>query len=383
MRVLVGGVHLGGDGYPNARNTLELLRQEPGVEVIECGRWLHPEHRLWRVAQAGVITRIKWSFELLVGNLVSLWRVCRIAHRDDWVYVPHPGLFFLWFASWMPRSRRPRCILDAYISVWDALHSDRDDRPGGRVLLRRIEARAWRAAERVIVDTIANRDYFIDAFRLDPARVNAWPLAIDEPVPIITPRSPGVVRILYVGTFVPLHGVEHLAKLAEAASSLPEVELLIVGDGQQAFLFERVAALTNARVRWIREWQSIEQVNAWIAQADICLGVFGGSGKASRVLPFKLYHYLAHGRPVISQAALSVPEGVPMPPIYAIEPTEPHALVDAVRKLVADTGSRRLLAEQSSDFYRLHLSNDAVRRRWLNLCSRTGAGRSSTVPRNN
>lgn len=369
MRVLVGGVHLGGDGYPNARNTIRLMQQRLGIQVIECGRWLPANSNLWAVAQAAPLRKLATLASLVVGNLQSLVRILFATRRGDWVYVPHPGLFFLWLASWLPRRARPRCVLDGYISVWDSLHADRDRRPSRmQQMLRRFEARAWRAAQHVIVDTTRNREHFVRTFALDPARVHAWPLAIDEPPSPAYRRSGNdSIRVLYLGTLVPLHGVEHLAALAQSIDDMPGVELDIVGTGQQAQILEQALAGCGPRVRWTRDWQGPRQVERWIAGADICLGVFGGAGKASRVLPFKLYHYFAQGRAVISQRELSLPEGVPAPPIHAIDPTCHGALAGAVRLLAEDRLRRETLAAHAAEYYGKHLSHDLIVAHWSRL----------------
>ena len=47
-------------------------------------------------------------------------------------------------------------------------------------------------------------------------------------------------------------------------------------------------------------WVEYELLGEELARAGICLGVFGRSEKAARVVPNKVYHAMAVGRPVIT-----------------------------------------------------------------------------------
>ena len=101
-----------------------------------------------------------------------------------------------------------------------------------------------------------------------------------------------------------------------------------------------------------------------IARAQICLGVFGSSDKAARVIPNKLFQQAAMGKPVITRAspaldglAARFPES-----LRTVPASDPQALADAVaealsgeralvplpdaglRELSPDAGVARLLA---------------------------------------
>src|SRR3546814_13724760 len=81
-----------------------------------------------------------------------------------------------------------------------------------------------------------------------------------------------------------------------------DLEFLIIGVGQQA---EEAARWLHAhpRLTWWRDCQSPEELTDQLAQADICLGIFGGGGKASRVLLFKMSLAMAEGKDIITPEA--------------------------------------------------------------------------------
>ena len=103
--------------------------------------------------------------------------------------------------------------------------------------------------------------------------------------------------MLFVGTLIPLHGIETVIEAAGYLRDRPDIEIMLVGDGQ---LGPRLQALLSEndlpQVRWERRWLSLAQLADHVGASEICLGVFGGPGKAERVLPFKVYYARLRGK---------------------------------------------------------------------------------------
>lgn len=382
-QLIVAGLRASGSGYPNADQTLKRLSQDGSVVVRDLGKPLSPDLHLWTLRTLPAHRKLLALIKLGSGNLLSLVRVVGAARgRKTPVYVPYPSLFFMWLASWVPASMRPHCIVDAYISIWDTMFRDRSRTNGNSLASRwvkRIEARALRAAALVLVDTQANRTCLIDDFGLDPDRVRSLPLAIDEDAFLAVPPRPKreageVVRVVFVGTLIPLHGVAVILAAMRSVLDDPvhrdRFHFRFIGDGQLGGLLEDFVAHHDPRhVSWVREWRPLQAIASEIEDADICLGVFGGEGKAARVLPFKLYMYLAAGRAVISQAAMSLPGSAPMPPVVLVESADEAALADALTALAMDADRRQRLAEDGRAYYRNWLSGGRVLDAWRQLLS--------------
>jgi glycosyltransferase involved in cell wall biosynthesis len=372
VKLYIGGMGLRGDGYPNAARTVALLRRQDDIEVIDCGRWLPEDLHLWKVFRMPRWRALRWLVSLTLGNLRSLLLVCaRIRSAPGPVYVPYPGVFFLLLVSLLPRRWRPACIVDSYISIWDSMFRDRaagKARSGASKILKRLESRALRAATVVLVDTEANRDVYIAEFCLDPANVRSIPLAIDEERFLASSRSftaeRNSVRVLFVGTLIPLHGIQIVLDALAQLLDDTRFEFRLIGDGQQADrITDFIRTYPSARVTWIREWCTLDRITEEIADADICLGVFGGEGKAARVLPFKLYMYLAGGRAIISQPWLSTPQGAPFPPIETSNP-DPAQLSTAIRRLADDPERRARIGRSAAEYYGYWLANSRVVEVW-------------------
>lgn len=366
------GVGMRGAGYPNAQQTLSALRDSGEWSIQDDADWLPEDTHLWRVARGPWLQRLGLALRLGLGSAVSTVRCLLSARSGDLAFAPYPAIFVLWWLSWVPRPLRPRVVADAYISIWDTMFRDRSrsGQPGrANRWLKAIEARALRSAHRVIVDTVANRDWMIAEFGLDPDRIHALPLAIDAaPFLAISPpasRAPArPMQVLFVGTLVPLHGIDQIAGAIRLLGADSGIEFEIIGDGQEAAALELLAhADGHAPLRWIRSWLRLDEIAERMSKADVCLGVFGGDAKAARVLPYKLYMALAAGRAIVTQAASSFPADMRPPPWVGISPTA-EALAGALIHLRDRPGETVRLGMAARNHFLAHLSAAALPARW-------------------
>lgn len=378
-RLLVAGIAMRGDGYPNAENTVALLKHVEHWHVQDNADWLPPETRLWHLVRGPLRQRLKLLFRLLWGGFVQALRLGLNARAGDVAYLPYPAPMTLWWLSMLPTRWRPRCIADAYISLWDSMFRDRGMGSENGMLSRTVrwfEGRGLRAAYLVLVDTEANKRQITADFALSDEKVRSMPLMINERTfrpqsSVSLPRS-GATRVLFVGTLVPLHGIDVVLAAAARLATAPDIEFRLVGDGQQSEVVEAfMRARAPASFTWIREWQSLEDIANEIADADVCLGVFGGSAKAARVLPFKLYYALAAGKAIVTQGDYSLPAGTPPLPAIVVAT---HAKYEAVEQLVA--AIRRLawvpeerdsLGVAAQAFFTDHLSCEVIQKKWERL----------------
>ncbi|MDZ7734145.1 MAG: glycosyltransferase [Acidimicrobiia bacterium] len=77
------------------------------------------------------------------------------------------------------------------------------------------------------------------------------------------------------------------------------VTIRMIGDGQERAATERIARELDAPVEFVDPVPEDELADH-IRQASVCLGIFGTTAKAARVVPNKVYQCLAAARPVIT-----------------------------------------------------------------------------------
>jgi glycosyltransferase involved in cell wall biosynthesis len=237
--LLVAGVHRASEGYPNVLYRLEMLRASGRFKVSEINA------PLWRddTGPGSFLRLPRLAVRLVAVHLKLFFRLLRAAPADI-VYIPYPGVFVL---NLLPRRLRRRglIIVDAFISIYDTAVCDRQLLAPNDLLarlLRWVEMRAYNRADLVIVDTPENASFIRSTFELDADRVVDMPLSTNERdyAPPITTQSARRIRVLFIGTFVPLHGAETIVKAAQALRHRDDIEFHLIGDGQDARAIEQL-----------------------------------------------------------------------------------------------------------------------------------------------
>lgn len=367
------GVH--GSGYPNSSSVQKVFDSMESWHHVNMTRWLPEDLHLWRILKAPNLSGLFVLARLAIGSLAHLFMA--LPQKTRLNFVPYPSIFLLWWSSWVPTMLRPRFIADVYISIWDSAFNDRIQITGKHSLtsrlLRKFEGRALKAATAVIVDTTANQRWIADEFGINPARIHAFPLAFDaNPFLKLQPLRPADYeqndfRILFFGTLVPLQGIEVICEAIERLKGHRRIRFLVVGDGQEAWRMEQLVVSPGiSTVRWIRRWASPTELARHLSEAHISLGVFGGSGKTERVLPWKIYMALAAGRPVLTQSVYSLPGDVENPPLLHSEPTG-KSLAAAILSASKKGDELAIYAEGCRAYFIKNLSETSIRLRWLSL----------------
>ena len=369
FELTVLGVHLKSEGYPNVTYRVRALLgstrihacevnypflEDPG-QVKKSDRWFSKRRKLLTV------------FRIFYAHLNVFIRYFRVGLRRP-AYIPYPAVGLLFLFSFIPRVLRPKVIaIDAFISMYDTVVEDRKlmriDGFTSRVLLW-LESRAYSIADIVVADTDFNAAYLKRTFlSLQTTPVITLPLSIDESCFKFDAYqvAHSVCSVLFMGTFVPLQGVDTIARAAILLASRSDIRFVLVGDGQVAPLVRMILSQHPCQnIKWITEWQSKEQIKSHIVNSDICLGIFGTTTKTQRVWPFKNYHYMAVGRPVITGdtdfARQLAGKGADTTPFLTVPCGDPAALAKAIGELAAAPTSRIALSLASRQLFAKSLS---------------------------
>ncbi len=275
---------------PRHWNICRSLKAE-GSEIIEC----HTKAR---------------GFFRKCADLMRQYR----HQRDgaDTVLVTFPGHYLVPLAWLLTRRPRKRLIFDAFISLHDTLVSDRKKvapwNPYAWCLFL-LDWLSCHLADDVLIDTEAHRQFFIRTFHLKPERIRVIYLGTRED--LFTPKKSETINqkpitnrpfeVLFYGTYIPLQGVEHIIEAARILQTThPNIHMTLVGSGQtfpSIHAFAQKYQLQNVTFR--NRIPYVELIDL-IRGADLCLGIFGTSGKAKRVIPHKVYDAVACGIPVLT-----------------------------------------------------------------------------------
>ena len=328
-------------GKPRNRIVLRGLR-EAGAEVheIRMDVWAGVEDK-GHVRGAGrkVWLIVKW----LAAYPGLIWRYLRAPRHDAVLvgYMGHLDVLVLWpFA----RLRGAPVVWDAFLSLYDTVVEDRRMLGRGNPLAWLLYAWEWlacRAARVVVLDTAAHAAYFVAKFGLREKDVASVPVGAEpEAFPPLAATPGGeTLNVLFYGQFIPLHGIATIVRAAQGARG-EAIHWILIGTGQEA---PRIRALLDeapADVEWI-PWLEYEELIERIAGADVCLGIFGDTDKAARVIPNKVFQILSAGAPLITRDSPAIREllAPDMPGVYLVPPGDASALLDAVRRFAEERDS--------------------------------------------
>ncbi len=145
------------------------------------------------------------------------------------------------------------------------------------------------------------------------------------------PRRDGEpLHVLFFGLFTPLQGAETIGHALRQLADSPLIRFTIVGDGQDHAAASGEAS-ANPNIDWI-EWLDAEELPAVVARHDVCLGIFGTTQKALRVVPNKAYQGLATGAAVVTSD--TQPQRIVLGDAATyVAPGDPDELAKALRLL--------------------------------------------------
>ena len=331
MRIVFFGTYMNTDAYPVNLVLLRGLRAA-SCELVECREDLW-QGFLHRALGRGASAWVRLALRALGRYIKLVWRYGHCGHHEV-VVVGYPGYIDIVIARLLNIYSRRLLVLVSFLSLYDTAVLDRGQGEKGSLRARifyAIDRLAFRSADWVLVDTDALASYYAELFKLPLSKFRKSLVGnvFDVYEPSVLRRPSGPLRVLFFGTYVPLQGAEFIVAAAELLRG-EEVEFEMVGNGQDYEAVRRRAEASQLKkVHFADEWYSVDRLAESMRRADVCLGIFGTTPKAGRVIPYKVFGALALRRPVITRDSPAIRE----------------LLVDGESALLCSAGDGRVLAE--------------------------------------
>jgi glycosyltransferase involved in cell wall biosynthesis len=281
------------------------------------------------------------SFALtLAARWLRLVARRRIAGTPDAVLVGYLGHFDVHLAKVL--FRRSTIVLDHMVGLSDtATDRQLDGRSIVSRLLGALDRAALRAADIVLFDTDEHRQH------LDVAGVGGIVVPVGAPSPYFDAGKAhaaetgtgGPLRVLFYGLYTPLQGAATIGQAMAQLAGDEAVCFTMVGTGQDRTAAEQAAA--GARATWT-DWVPADELPALIASHDVCLGIFGTSPKARRVVPNKVFQGAAAGAAVVTSDT-PCQRSMLGPAAAYVPPGDPTALAACLRDLASHPDRLRAL----------------------------------------
>lgn len=349
------------------RNNL-LIRglRAAGVSVTFCS------FRVWKgrgVEEKVAVTtrgglRLVWILLKYVCAWVSLlFQFFRKGRRADCILCCYFGHVDVFLARALGKITGKPVLLDAFLSIHDTAVHDRRLVPPKSAMARLLfvlEKAALRVADAVLLDTNAYIQYFVDCYKLPAAKFFKIPSGADEAIFRPLPEKPqsDAFVVAYAGGYLPLHGARYIVEAASLLTNYPDIQFLLIGGGGECAQVQQLAAsLKLPNLRFLGFMPQSDLIGI-LAGADVCLGAFGSTGKADRVIPTKAYEIMALHKPLISGRSTASAEAlIDGENAVLANMADPASLAEAILKLRNDPALRRRIADNA---YQNYLENYSV-----------------------
>jgi len=343
-------------GYDRNRVLLRGLR-EAGVEVHECHVPVWETMRYKTSAFKGPAQYLAIIAKLTLAYAQLCFRYLA-APSHDIVFVGYLGHFDVFPARLLSWLRRKPLVFDAFVSLYDTAVEDREVFRRGSLsatVLRRIDRWSCKLSDLVLLDTSQHIDYFCQEFGLDPRKFQRVLVGADPAYAAAEPVAPRTDRfvVLHYSKFAPLHGMPYILDAANQLRDDREIVFKIVGGGQTFAASKAYAEQLGLESLELVPWLEPEQLRHAMHGAHVCLGIFGDTPKAQRVVPNKVYQCLAAGAAVVTGRSPASEELlVDREQALLCEMASGQAIADAIRELKRDPALRTHLGENGAKLFR-------------------------------
>jgi glycosyltransferase involved in cell wall biosynthesis len=316
-----------------------------GVEVIECNAYSS--------------NRFLDYHRLLRKHLNLHYDVIMLGARGT--YYGQPLVPFV-----RSMTRKP-VVFDTMLTLYETDVVDRK-------LVRKgsVKARLWyfldyialHSASLILSDTNTHAKYYSSFYNVKLNKFRRVLVGSDEEVfyPRFAEKENDDFLVLFWGSFIPLQGVKYIIRAAKLLESHKDVKFELKGLGQTyGESLELSRSLKVKNVTFGPGWVSYNTLPNFVAKADVCLGIFGETEKAKRVIPNKAVEALAMKKPLITGNSPATREILKNEENCILVPmANPKALAEAILTLKENEKLRDRIAENGYGLFNERLSPKAI-----------------------
>lgn len=226
--------------------------------------------------------------------------------RDyDILFVPEMNHLNMPLAYVLAKIYGKPLIFDPFISMYNTNVEDRK-----RIRARSISASfqyyldkcSLLGSNLVIADTEEHRLYFHRTFGTSLKKIKTVYVGVDDSIffPKNYPSDQRLFTVCFFGTYVPLQGIEYILGAAKLLTRYDEIGFKLIGDGQMYKEMRQIAVSQDIRNVTFLPRVPLSELPVEPSRSDVCLGIFGGTDKARRVIPNKVFQAMALKKPVLT-----------------------------------------------------------------------------------
>lgn len=198
---------------------------------------------------------------------------------------------------------RKTIIFDVFISIYDTLCFDRKIfKPNSLIgrFLKWYDQFLCRISNFILIDTKIHMEYFIREFNVPKNKISYLYVGCNKKLfkPLKIKKIDNKFVIFWYGYTTQLQGVEIILKAAKILEKEKDICFHLVGPiKKECNNIINILDLKNVKYM---EWIPYRDLPKEIAMADLCLGGhFSNVNKAKRVIPGKVFQFIAMEKPII------------------------------------------------------------------------------------
>jgi len=328
----------------NGGTLIKKILEKQNIEVIECHETIDK----------------KSSFISSYLKLLSKHRKLEY----DIMLIPWRGILTFPLAKFI--HRKPIIYFPAF-SIYDTLVNDRKKIKKNSLkarIVHFVDKQSCKWSDKVILESSEEINYFVNEFGLPKKKFDQLSFAADETifVPQIQKTQEKEFIVLFFGSFIPLHGLESIVESAKILKSHEDILFKICGDGQTKKEIEKITQESQLKNVQLLGLVSKDSLIDNIKNSDICLGLFGSTNKARKVVTNKVFQILASQKPLITMDSPAARE------VFLengkncllVPASDPKKLADAILFLKNNPQERQTIAKYGYQTYKEHLSMSQV-----------------------
>jgi glycosyltransferase involved in cell wall biosynthesis len=281
--------------------------------------------------------------------------------KADLFFVGYMGHFLVLFLRLF--TKKP-IVFDFYLSIFDMMCNDRKiytpTSIAGKITYW-IEKRSLELADVIIVDTQKLIETLSAEYNIDPKKFVQVPLTINEEnvKPLQVQRYKEEFCVLYVGSYIPLHGTPLIIEAAKIAQEKEEdIFFLMIGKGPQLATCKELAKKYNLKNIEFKGFMPLDALNYYYNACDVNLGLFNTGTRANSVILNKTNDAFRVGRPHVTLKTDAMAEAFcDNEDIFFVQENTPQALINKLIELKNNPQLVATVGKNALSTYEKKLSN--------------------------
>ena len=219
----------------------------------------------------------------------------------------------------------------------------------------------FKACDILIADTEQHKKYYNKTFGIPLKKIHVLPVGANTSKfkPILKdPNHPLIIG--FYGGFIPLQGTKFIIEAANILKENNSIYFHLIGTGYEYEKMQKLVNELNLRNINFEGWVDYNELPEKIASFDICLGIFGDTMKAKLVVPNKIYHYAAMGKPIITMDSPAIKEVFTENKNIELVENNGKELANKILKLAGNRNKKNELGKNARELVKSKFNEDKI-----------------------